>query len=161
MTSEQISNLLEKQRKFYKSGATIPVGFRVEQLKKLYATIKKYEAEINDALTADLGKSHYEGFMCETGLVLSEISYMIRHTKKFARRKTVNTPLAQFASHSFKQPVPYGNTLIMSPWNYPFLLTMDPLADAIAAGNTAIVKPSAYSPATGKVIEKVQNPGAN
>ena len=155
MTSAEIQSLLERQRKYYKSGATIPVKFRVEQLKKLYAAIKKYETEVNDALTADLGKSHYEGFMCESGLVLSEISYMIRHTKKFAKRKTVYTPLAQFASHSFKQPVPYGNTLIMSPWNYPFLLTIDPLADAIAAGNTAIVKPSAYSPATGKIIEKI------
>ena len=148
MTSEQISNLLQKQRTFYKSGVTIPVDFRIAQLKKLYATVKKYEIEVNDALKTDLGKSHYEGFMCESGLVLSEISYMIRHTRKFARRKTVYTPLAQLASNSFKQPVPYGNTLIMSPWNYPFLLTIDPLADAIAAGNTAIVKPSAYSPAT-------------
>ena len=155
MTSAEIQSLLERQRKYYKSGATIPIKFRVEKLKKLYAAIKKYETEVNDALTADLGKSHYEGFMCESGLVLSEISYMIRHTKKFAKRKTVYTPLAQFASHSFKQPVPYGNTLIMSPWNYPFLLTIDPLADAIAAGNTAIVKPSAYSPATGKIIEKI------
>ena len=155
MTSAQIKSLLEKQRAYYKTGATIPVKFRVEQLKKLYATIKKYESEVNDALKADLGKSHYEGFMCESGLVLSEISYMIRHTKKFAKRKTVCTPLAQFASHSFKQPVPYGNTLIMSPWNYPFLLSIDPLADAIAAGNTAIVKPSAYSPATGKIIERI------
>ena len=93
--------------------------------------------------------------MCESGLVLSEISYMIRHTRKFAKRKTVWTPLAQFASHSFKQPVPYGNTLIMSPWNYPFLLTIDPLADAIAAGNTAIIKPSAYSPATSAVVAKL------
>ena len=155
MTSEQIKSLLEKQRAYYKSGATVSVKFRVEQLKKLYATVKKYETEVNDALKSDLGKSHYEGFMCESGLVLSEISYMIRHTKKFAKRKTVYTPLAQFASHSFKQPVPYGNTLIMSPWNYPFLLTIDPLADAIAAGNTAIVKPSAYSPATGKIVEKI------
>ena len=155
MTSEQISDLLQKQRTFYKSGVTIPVAFRLEQLKKLYAAVKRYEDEIQEALRADLGKSHYEGFMCETGLVLSEISYMIRHTKCFARRKTVYTPLAQFASHSFRQPVPHGNTLIMSPWNYPFLLTLDPLADAIAAGNTAIVKPSAYSPATGKVIEKI------
>lgn len=155
MTSEQIQSLLEKQRVYYKSGATISVNFRIEQLKKLYATVKKYETEVNDALKSDLGKSHYEGFMCESGLVLSEISYMIRHTKKFAKRKTVYTPLAQFASHSFKQPVPYGNTLIMSPWNYPFLLTIDPLADAIAAGNTAIVKPSAYSTATSKIIEKI------
>ncbi len=155
MTGEQITSLLEKQRKYYKSGATIPVKFRIEQLKKLYATVKKYQNEINDALTSDLGKSHFEGFMCESGLVLSEISYMIRHTRKFAKRKTVYTPITNFASHSFKQPVPYGNILIMSPWNYPFLLTIDPLADAIAAGNTAIVKPSAYSPATSKIIEKI------
>ncbi|MBR5774201.1 MAG: aldehyde dehydrogenase family protein, partial [Clostridia bacterium] len=155
MTSEQITALLEKQRKYYKSGATISVRFRIAQLKKLYATIKKYETEINDALKSDLGKSHYEGFMCESGLVLSEISYMIRHTKKFARKKRVRTPLAQFASRSFRQPVPYGNTLIMSPWNYPLLLTIDPLANAIAAGNTAIVKPSAYSPAVCKIVEKI------
>ena len=155
MSNEQIRSLLEKQRAYYKSGVTIPVGFRIAQLKKLYAAVKKYETEINDALKEDLGKSHFEGFMCESGLVLSEISYMIRHTRKFAKRKTVWTPLAQFASHSFKQPVPYGNTLIMSPWNYPFLLAMDPLADAIAAGNTAIVKPSAYSPATGRIVEKI------
>lgn len=155
MTNQEIQSLLDRQRKFFRSGATIPVNFRIAQLKKLYATVKKYETEVNDALKADLGKSHYEGFMCESGLVLSEISYMIRHTKRFAKQKTVYTPLAQFASRSYKQPVPYGNTLIMSPWNYPFLLTIDPLADAIAAGNTAIVKPSAYSPATSRVIEKI------
>ena len=155
MTSEQMASILEKQRKYYKSGATIPVKFRIEQLKKLYATVKKYQSEINDALSSDLGKSHFEGFMCESGLVLSELSYMIRHTKRFAKRKTVITPITNFASHSFKQPIPYGNSLIMSPWNYPFLLTIDPLADAIAAGNTAIVKPSAYSPATSRIIEKI------
>jgi aldehyde dehydrogenase (NAD+) len=147
--------LLEKQRAYYRSGATIPVKFRIEQLRKLYEAVKKYQNEINDALRSDLGKSHFEGFMCESGLVLTEISYMIKHTKKFAKRKTVATPLAQFRSHSYKQPVPYGNTLIMSPWNYPFLLSLDPLANAIAAGNTAILKPSAYSPATGKIIEKI------
>lgn len=155
MTGKEIQSLLHRQRDFYRSGKTIPVDFRTEQLKKLYDAIRKYQTEVNDALTADLGKSRYEGFMCESGLVLSEISFMIRHTKKFAKRRTVYTPLAQFASHSYTQPVPYGNTLIMSPWNYPFLLTMDPLADAIAAGNTAIVKPSAYSPATSKVIKKI------
>jgi aldehyde dehydrogenase (NAD+) len=155
MTSQDIRALLEAQRAYYRSGATIPVRFRIEQLKKLYATVKKYQNEINDALTADLGKSHYEGFMCESGLVLTEISYMIRHVKKFAKRKTVATPLAQFHSHSFKQPVPYGNVLVMSPWNYPFLLTLDPLADAIAAGNTVIVKPSAYSPATSRMVETI------
>lgn len=155
MTSNDIQKLLESQRAFYRSGKTVPVKFRTEQLKKLYAAVKKYEKEINGALTKDLGKSSYEGFMCESGLVLTEISYMIKHTKRFARKKTVHTPLSQFCSHSYKQAVPYGNTLIMSPWNYPFLLSMEPLADAIAAGNTAIVKPSAYSPATSDIIEKI------
>lgn len=155
MTEQEIKSILDKQRAYYRSGVTIPVKFRIEQLKKLYAAVQKYRDEINDALTADLGKSHYEGFMCESGLVLTEISYMIKHTRKFARKKTVPTPLAQFHSHSYKQPVPYGNTLIMSPWNYPFLLTMDPLADAIAAGNTVVIKPSAYSPATDKIVEKI------
>ena len=146
MTAAQISALLESQRAFYKTGATVPVKFRKEQLKKLYAAVKKYDTVINAALTADLGKSAYEGFMCESGLVLTEISYMLRHVRAFAKRKTVYTPLAQFASHSFRQPTPYGNVLIMSPWNYPFLLTVGPLVNAIAAGNTAVVKPSAYSP---------------
>ena len=155
MTSAEINALLEAQREFYKSGVTISADFRIDQLKRLYATVKKYQSEINDALTADLGKSAYEGFMCESGLVLTEISYMIKHTKKWAKRKRVKTPLAQFPSGSYRQPVPYGNTLIMSPWNYPFLLTIDPLASAIAAGNTAIVKPSAYSPATSKIVEKI------
>ena len=155
MTNQEIQALLEKQRKFYRSGATIPVEFRIAQLKKLYAAVVKYRDEINDALKTDLGKSYYEGFMCESGLVLTEISYMIRHTPRFAKRKTVHTPLSQFPSHSYRQPVPYGNTLIMSPWNYPFLLTMEPLTDAIAAGNTVIVKPSAYSPATGAIVSKI------
>lgn len=150
-----IDEILEKQRQFFRSGATLPVSFRIEMLKKLYNTIRKYETEICKALTTDLGKSDFEGFMCEVGLTLTEISYMIRHVRKFAKEHTVWTPLAQFASRSYKKPSPYGNTLIMSPWNYPFLLTIDPLADAIAAGNTAIVKPSAYSPATSAVIDKI------
>ena len=150
-----IEEILEQQRAYFHSGATLPVSFRIENLKKLYAAVQKYEREIGEALTEDLGKSDFEGFMCETGLVLSELHYMIRHTRKFARERRVHTPLAQFTSRSYQKPTPYGNTLIMSPWNYPFLLTIDPLADAIAAGNTAIIKPSAYSPATSAVIKKL------
>lgn len=115
MTNQEIQALLEKQRAYYRTGATIPVSFRMAQLKKLYSAVKRHEKQIGDALKSDLGKSHYEGFMCESGLALSEISYMLRHVRGFARRRTVWTPLAQFASHSYKQPVPYGNTLIMSP----------------------------------------------
>ena len=151
----QIEEILKKQRDYFQTGATLPVSFRIAMLKKLLAAVNKYEKEIGEALTADLGKSDFEGFMCETGLVRSEISYMIRHTRKFAREKTVYTPITQFASRSYQKPSPYGNVLIMSPWNYPFLLTLDPLADAIAAGNTAVVKPSAYSPATSAIIAKI------
>ena len=93
--------------------------------------------------------------MCEIGMALSEIGHMIKHVRRYARPKRVRTPLAQFPSRSFSVPIPYGNTLIMSPWNYPFLLTIDPLATAIAAGNTAIVKPSAYSPATSEIIKRI------
>ncbi len=155
MTHQEIERLLEKQRAYFHSGATLPVQFRIEKLKTLYAAVKRHQAEIADALKSDLGKSEYEGFMCESGLALTEISYMIRHVRRFAKRHIVYTPLAQFASVSYTQASPYGNTLIMSPWNYPFLLTIEPLADAIAAGNTAVVKPSAYSPATSAVIETI------
>lgn len=150
-----IEMILSKQREFFDSGKTIPVKFRIEMLKKLYRAVKDNEDRINEALKADLGKSDFEGFMCEVGLSLTEISYMIKHVKRFSKRKIVYTPIAQFASVSFKKPTPYGNVLIMSPWNYPFLLTIDPLADAIAAGNTAVVKPSAYSPETSKVIAEI------
>jgi len=155
MTNKEIENLLNAQREYYRSGKTLPVKFRIKQLKKLYEAVKKYKSEINVALHKDLGKSEYESFMCESGFVLTEISYMIKHTKKFSKAKTVKTPLAQFHSHSFKQPIPRGNVLIMSPWNYPFLLSIEPLANAIAAGNTAIIKPSAYSPETSKIVEKI------
>ena len=151
----KIEEILQKQRNYFNSGATLPVKHRTEALKRLYAAVEKYEDEIGAALKADLGKSDFEGFMCETGLVKSEISYMLRHIRRFAREQTVVTPLAQFASRSYRKPCPYGNVLIMSPWNYPFLLTMDPLVDAIAAGNTAVVKPSAYSPVTSALVEKI------
>ena len=150
-----IEEILVKQREFFSTGATIPVNFRIEMLRKLYKSVKENEQAINDALKADLGKSDFEGFMCEVGLSLTEISYMIKHTKKFAKRKFVYTPIPQFASTSFKKPSPYGNVLIMSPWNYPFLLTIDPLADAIAAGNTVVIKPSAYSPETSRIVKKI------
>ena len=148
-----IHELLEKQRAYFASGETLSVDFRIRMLKKLRDTITAHESEIAVALKSDLGKSDFEGFMCEIGLSKSEITYMIKHTRRYARETTVATPLTQFSSRSYMKPCPYGNTLIMSPWNYPFLLTIDPLADAIAAGNTAIIKPSAYAPATGKVLE--------
>ena len=149
------ADLLARQKEFFQTGVTLSLAFRIAQLKKLRAAVIAHEEEIAEALKEDLGKSAFESYMCETGLALSEITYMIRHTKRFSKERRVKTPLAQFASRSYQKPSPYGNVLIMSPWNYPFLLTIDPLADAIAAGNTAVVKPSAYSPATSRVVEKI------
>lgn len=155
MTSHEIQKLLESQQNFFATGATLSAKHRINALKKLKNTIKAYEADIMAALKTDLGKGTQESYMCEVGLTLSEISYMLSHVKHFMRERTVTTPSAQFASRSYVKPSPYGNVLIMSPWNYPFLLTIEPLVDALAAGNTAIVKPSAYSPATSEVIVKI------
>ena len=155
MTREQISQIVREQRRYFESGVTLPVSMRMEMLRKLRQTLVDNEAAIADALRADLGKSASESYMCETGLVISEISYLLRHIRSYAREKTVITPLAQFASRSYKKPGPYGVALIMSPWNYPLLLTLDPLAAALAAGNTAVIKPSAYSPATSSLIKKL------
>jgi aldehyde dehydrogenase (NAD+) len=148
-------DILDKQNEYFASGETHSVSFRKEMLKRLYSAVKKHEDDICKALYADLGKSRYEAFMCEIGIALTEISYMIKHIRRFAKEKRVKTPLAQFPSRSYKKPVPYGNILIMSPWNYPFLLSVEPLANAIAAGNTAVIKPSAYSPATSAVIAEI------
>lgn len=155
MEAEKIIEIVNAQKKYFATGATLPVQTRINLLKKLYEAIKTNEVEIEAALTQDLGKSAIEGYMCEVGLTLSEISYMLKHIKKFAKDKTVCTPLAQFASKSFVRIQPYGTVLIMSPWNYPFMLTVEPLVNAIAAGNTAVIKPSAYSPATSAAIEKL------
>ncbi len=155
MTEKQIREIVKKQRKYFSSGATLNVEARLNAISRLKACIRKHEQEINEALKKDLGKSSFEGYMCETGLTLSEISYMQKHTRAFAREKTVWTPLAQFASRSFTKPSPYGVVLVMSPWNYPFLLTLEPLVDALAAGNTVVVKPSAYSPHTSDLIAKL------
>lgn len=155
MTEAEIKQIIKSQRAYFQTGATLPIDKRLLALRKLKACILKHEQAIHTALQQDLGKSSFESYMCETGLVLSELSYMLKHTKQFAKEKRVHTPLAQFHSRSFQKPSPYGVTLIMSPWNYPFMLTIEPLIDAIAAGNTAVLKPSGYSPATSSVIQKI------
>ncbi len=155
MTEPEIQEIIAKQRQFFTTGATLPVEARIQALKKLKNAVQKEEALIQEALYRDLGKSRMESYMCETGMVLSELSFLIQHLPSYAKEHRVPTPLAQYVSRSYKKPTPYGTVLIMSPWNYPFMLTLEPLADAIAAGNTALVKPSAYSPAVSAVIKKL------
>ena len=155
MTEQEIRCIVDGQRSFFLTGNTLDVEFRIQSLQKLKTFILKYESEIHAAIQKDLGKSNFESYMCETGLTLSEISYMLKHVRSFAKEKRVHTPLAQFHSKSYRKPSPHGVVLIMSPWNYPFLLTIEPLVDAIAAGNTAVIKPSAYSPNTSAVIYRM------
>jgi aldehyde dehydrogenase (NAD+) len=155
MKSSEIESAVNLQRDFFNTGITLPVSYRIKALKELQDNIRKNQKEIAEALKKDLGKSEIEAFMCEIGLVLSEITFMLKHVRSYAKDKRVKSPLTNFPSSSFVKSSPYGVTLIMSPWNYPFLLSMDPLVDALSAGNTVILKPSAYSPATSCIIEKI------
>ena len=152
MNQKEIPSLVDRQRSWFRTGATLSIHRRIQTLKSLKTCIRQQETAIHEALKKDLGKSAFESYMCETGLVLSEITYMLNHIRQFARETVCPTPLAQFPGKSFKKPSPYGVVLIISPWNYPFLLTLNPLIDAIAAGNTVIVKPSAYAPSTSQII---------
>ena len=147
--------IVARQRAYFATGATLPTSFRRQALDNLRVSILRHENDINDALMQDLGKSPSETYMCETGMTLAELSYMRSHLSHWARRHHVLTPLAQFPSDSFTVREPYGVTLILSPWNYPFMLCMEPLIGALAAGNCCVLKPSAYSPATSAVIRTI------
>lgn len=153
MTEQEIKDILQQQNHFFSSGKTIPAEFRLKQLESLKEAMIRHETDLAAALKEDLGKSRMESYMCEIGLTLSELTWMQKHLRSLMRSKRVSTPAAQFAAKSFRSPSPYGTVLIMSPWNYPVLLTLDPLIDAIAAGNTAVVKPSAYAPCTFDVMK--------
>lgn len=151
----QIETLIKKQRAFFDTGKTLEVSERMKALEALERALHAYEERLNQALLADLGKSRSESYMCEIGLTLSELRYMKKHLHSFSRRRLVRTPLAQFPSQSFTVQEPYGVVLIMSPWNYPVLLTLEPLIGALAAGNCCVIKPSAYAPATSGVIAQM------
>ena len=150
-----IESTVAAQRAYFAKGETLDVAFRRDALRRLRETILAHEAQINAALAQDLGKSPSESYMCEVGMTLAELSYTLAHLGRWARRHSVLTPLAQFHARSFTVHNPYGVVLIMSPWNYPFMLTMEPLIGALAAGNCALLKPSAYAPATSAVIREI------
>ncbi len=143
---ETIEKIVARQRAYFRTGATRPTSVRLKALERLRAEIVARETILLDALWADLHKSHFEGYMCEVGLALDELRYLIKKLPRWARPQGKPTPLAQFAAKSYELPEPYGVTLIMSPWNYPCLLSLDPLFGAVAAGNCVVLKPSAYAP---------------
>lgn len=155
MTQEHILKIIQDQRTYFATGTTLDVRNRIAALVRLRNILKVREQDIAKALSADLGKSAEESYLCEIGMVLSEISFMMKHLRRFSKEQSVPTPLAQFPSRSYRKPSPYGVVLIMSPWNYPLLLTLGPLVDALAAGNTAVIKPSAYAVATSRLLEEL------
>ena len=150
-----IAALFAAQKACFDSGKTRPVPHRLDQLRRLRRAIQAHERDIEAALQSDLGKCKTETYMCETGMVLSELNYLLRRTRRWCRDTHVLTPLAQFPARSFIRHDPMGVVLIMSPWNYPFLLTIEPLLGALAGGNCCILKPSKDAPATSAIIRQI------
>lgn len=151
----EIQELAAQQRTYFNTGATRTAAFRRQALERLRAALLEHEEELNAALLADLNKAPAESYFTETGMVLEELRFQLRHFEKWARPRRVITPLAQFPSRGERLPEPYGCVLIMAPWNYPVQLCLTPLVGAIAAGNCAVVKPSAYAPASSAAIAKL------
>ncbi|HZJ57090.1 MAG TPA: aldehyde dehydrogenase family protein, partial [Clostridia bacterium] len=154
-TSVDISAILDKQREYFSSGETRNPNFRLGKLDRLKRAIEENEGDILRALQKDLNKAPFEAYETELGIVLDELRYIRKRLLPWIKPIRVRTPLVHFPSSSFRIPEPYGIVLIMSPWNYPFQLTLAPLIGAIAAGNCSIIKPSNYSPATSQLISRI------
>ncbi|MCL5245491.1 aldehyde dehydrogenase [Cellulophaga sp. 20_2_10] len=147
--------ILQKQHAFFKSQQTKDVTYRREFLKKLRQEIIKREADICDAIYADFKKPRFESMAAETQFVLAELNYVIKNIKKWARPEKVSGSLLNFPSSDWLYKEPYGTVLIVAPWNYPFQLAIAPLIGALAAGNTAVIKPSEITPNTSKIISEI------
>ncbi len=152
MSETPIKAAVQAARAYFNAGHTLDVSARLDALARLEETVTRRQADILAALKQDLNKSPYESFMAEVGLVLGEISLARRKLRRWAKPQPCRPSLAQFPASARVYKQPYGLVLVMSPWNYPFQLTMNPLIGAVAAGNCAIVKPSAYAPATSQVM---------
>mgnify|MGYP003317418374 FL=1 len=149
--------ILKIQKEFFDSKKTINPKIRIESLKKLKKTIIRYEDEIVNALKMDLGKSYAEAYMSEIAIIYNELNFFIKNTKKWTNRKRVSSSLLNFFSSDYIVPCPYGVTLNISPWNYPFQLSISPIIGAVSAGNTVVLKPSEHSLNTSMVLEKIIN----
>lgn len=152
---QDIATVLKEQRQYYDRGNTRNVLHRIEYLGKLEHAIRSHEKNILKALHDDLNKAPFEAYATEIGMVLEEIRFARKHLQEWTKPKRVMTPITNFPSVSKIYLEPFGIVLIMSPWNYPFQLSISPLVGAIAAGNCAVVKPSNYSPHTSAVIELI------
>lgn len=151
----EINHMLKSQDHFFQTGKTRSYEFRKKALLRLEAALKQNEKEIQYALSKDLGKSSFEAYMTEIGMLKSEIAYTKKHLKEWMKEEKVKTPIAQFPSISKKIKEPLGKVLIIAPWNYPILLSLQPLIGAIAAGNCCVIKPSEYAPYSAQVLKKI------
>ena len=154
-STEKIINIVKQQKEFFRSGATLDIRFRQQMLDKLLAAMEKWEKRICDALWTDLHKSYEEAYLTEISIVTGEIRNHRANVRKWTRRKRAHSPLKLFPSRSYIVKEPLGNALIISPWNYPVQLLLNPLVGAISAGCTAVLKPSPYVPTVSKVIEEM------
>jgi aldehyde dehydrogenase (NAD+) len=155
MEKEEIELILENQKKFFKSGKTLDINYRLEILRKMRSLILSHEKELSDALYKDFHKPYFEVLGTESRFVMAELNILIRNLRKWSRRKRIRTSLVNFAASSYIMPQPYGQVLILSPWNYPFQLSIVPAVGALAAGNCVVLKVSQKVTHTGEVISKI------
>ncbi|RIV30748.1 aldehyde dehydrogenase [Flagellimonas lutimaris] len=150
-----VKQLVAAQNEFFATQKTKEVAHRKQYLIKLQQEMLDQEDAVCDALYADFKKPKFESLATETQLVLAELKHAIKNVKSWSKSNRVGASLLNFPSKEWIQPEPYGKVLVISPWNYPFMLTMSPLIGALAAGNTAILKPSEFSPNTSKIIARI------
>ncbi len=150
-----IKRIVERQREFFYQDKTKILRFRMEALNRLEKSIRNHQQDIYRALKKDLNKSEFESYMTEVGMTLAELSYVKKHLPLWNQKQWKISPLAQFPSSSFTLREPYGVVLVMAPWNYPFMLCMEPLIGALAGGNCCVVKPSAYAPAVSEILSQI------
>jgi aldehyde dehydrogenase (NAD+) len=157
MEREKIQSIIDSQRKFYASGKTLDIKYRLEILKKLRSVIIDHEQEIVDAIWKDFHKPEFEVIATESRFVIKELNYAIRNLKRWTRLRRVRTPVVHFMSHSYITPQPYGQVLVLSPWNFPFQLAFMPLIGALAAGNCVVLKVSRQAANIVTVMERIIN----
>jgi aldehyde dehydrogenase (NAD+) len=149
---EYIPTTRSKQRAYFRSGATLPLCFRRQMLRKLSDAMHQYEKPLAEALWTDLHKSYEEAYLTELSIVYGEIRNHLRHLSGWAKPERKSSPIAIMPATSKVVKQPLGNTLIIAPWNYPVQLLLNPLVGAISAGCTAMLKPSPYVPNVSKVL---------
>jgi aldehyde dehydrogenase (NAD+) len=150
-----IPKLLSSQKAFFEGGRTLDVSERIAKLKALKKLIEKREKDIAEALYKDFKKPEFETYATETAIILSELKLIIKKLNKWAKPKKVKSSLLNFPSSDYIYPQPYGNVLVLAPWNYPFQLSVSPAIGALAAGNTVVIKPSEFAPATSQLTKEI------